>query len=196
MFLSASVQRNNNPSGDDFWYSDVGLATDSGVRVSATMAMQNVMFYACDRVLSETMAQLPLFTYRRKTEGHGRDKAVNVDIYKLLHDQVNENMTSYTFRSLMQHWVNVRGNAYAEIMFAPNGRVDSIVPRHPDLITVQYMKDGSIRYVYTDPFTHKQRTILAHSMFHIKGYSDDGLVGFGIFSLAKRHAKACTPNAS
>ncbi len=178
MFIKAELpDRNTNPSGDDFWYSDIGGPTDSGVRVSSLSAMQCAIFYACDRMLAETLAQLPLFVYKRLPDGRGRDKAIHADIYPLLHDQPNEHMTSYTFRALMQHWVNVRGNGYAEIIFAPNGRVDSLIPRHPDLITIQYMDDESVRYIYTDPFTHKQRTILSHSMFHTKGYSEDGLVG-------------------
>lgn len=177
MFLSASVQRNTNVNSDDFWYTDIGGATDSGVRMSTLAAMQCSVFYACDRVLSETMAQLPLFAYERWDDGLGRERAVNSDIAPLLHDQPNENMTSFTFRALMQHWINVRGNAYAEIIYLPNGRIDALIPLHPDRITIQLMQDRSVRYVYNDPFTGKQRIILSFDMFHVRGYSDDGIVG-------------------
>lgn len=177
MFLSAAAQRNSNPNGDDFWYTDIGGSTDSGVRVTSVSAMQLSIAYACDRVLSETIAQLPFLVYKRLQDGKGRERAIHADIYPLLHDQPNENMTSYVFRSLMQHWINMRGNAYAEIIFAPNGRVDSLIPRHPDCIKVQLMTDGSLRYLYTDPRTFKQRMILSSSILHLKGYSDDGLVG-------------------
>jgi len=177
MFISAQVQRQKNVNSDDFWFSPIGGATDSGVRVSSTLAMQLSISYACDRVLSETIAQLPLISYMRRVADDGRDRDTTADISKLLHDQPNENMTSFEFRRLMQHNVNMRGNAYAEIIFLPNGRIDALIPLHPDWVTIQLMKDGSLRYTYTDPWSREKRIILSSSMFHIKGYSDDGLVG-------------------
>ena len=177
MFIMGQVSRNSNVNSDNFWWQGADLASTSGARVSSITAMQLSVAYACDRVLSETIAQLPLFVYQRREGEDGRDKNTNVDIFKLLHDQPNQNMTSYVFRRLQQHQINMRGNAYAEIVFAPNGRVDALWPLHPDRIMVQQMRDRSIRYVYNDPFTQQQRVILDGNMFHLKGYSDDGLIG-------------------
>jgi len=171
------LERNSNVNSDPFWFSAGGLPGVSGVRVSSVSAMQLSVAYACDRVLSETIAQLPLFVYERRQEDDGRDKNTNIDIFRLLHDQPNPNMTSYVFRRLQQHHINMRGNAYAELEFAPNGRIDTIWPLHPDRITVQLMRDRMLRYIYNDPFTRQQRIILDGNMFHLKGYSDDGLIG-------------------
>ena len=185
MFINAQVARNTNPAGDDFWYGPAGGRSVAGVDVSTLSAMQLSISYACDRVLSDTIGQLPLFVYERFIEGMGRDRNNNVDISPLLHDQVNENMTSTEWRRLMQHWVNFNGNAYSRIHYAPNGRIDSLEPLHPGRVQVQLMVDGSVRYEYKNLFTNQPEIILSSDMFHLKGYSDDGYVGLNPVQLQR-----------
>lgn len=185
LILSQDFKQNTNINSDDFWFNGVGTSSEAGVRVTAGSAMQLSIAYACDAVLSDTMAQLPLLSYQRRVDNDGRDRISTVDIAKLLHTQPNQNMTSFEFRRLQQHQINMRGNAYAEIKFAPNGRIDSLEPLHPDWMRIQLMVDGSLRYIYTDPYTHRERIIPSHSMFHIKGYSDDGLVGLNPVQLQR-----------
>ena len=53
--------------------------------------MQTTAVYACVRILSETLASLPLHTYRH-TE-RGKEKAIDHNLYYLLHDEPNPEMT-------------------------------------------------------------------------------------------------------
>jgi len=74
----------------------------SGKNVNERIAMTTSAVYACVRVLAETVASLPLHTYRR-TE-RGKEKALDHDLYRLLHDEPNPEMTSFIFReTLMGH---------------------------------------------------------------------------------------------
>ena len=48
----------------DFYFEPVSARSISGMRVSADSAMRLAAVYACVRILSETMASLPLVVYR------------------------------------------------------------------------------------------------------------------------------------
>lgn len=50
-----------------------GPPSSSGVAVSPETAMRCAAVYACVRVLAESLAQLPLITYRRTSDG-GKDR--------------------------------------------------------------------------------------------------------------------------
>ena len=75
MFVSASaMQYNDGQSYDKFWHSVHGAPTKSGAIVTPSTAMQLSIAYACNRVLSQTMAQMPLITFQRLERGKQPDK--------------------------------------------------------------------------------------------------------------------------
>ena len=88
----------------------------SGAPVNAFTAMQQSAVYACIKVLSESVAQLPLHLYMRTD--HGKEEATKLPLYRVLHDQPNPEMTSYTFREVMMVHILIYGNAYAQIIRA------------------------------------------------------------------------------
>ena len=57
----------------DFFFEPVSVRSVSGMRVSADSAMRLAAVYACVRILSETMASLPLVVYRPRKDG-GKDR--------------------------------------------------------------------------------------------------------------------------
>lgn len=79
-----------------------GYAT-SGKPVNERSAMQMTAVYACVRILSESIAGLPLHLYRYEPDG-SKTKAMENPLYGLLHDEPNPEMTSFIFReTLMTH---------------------------------------------------------------------------------------------
>ena len=54
--------------------------------VNERSAMQMTAVYSCVRILSETVASLPLRVYKYNSEG-GKEKAVKHPLYFLLHDE-------------------------------------------------------------------------------------------------------------
>lgn len=77
--------------------------TSSGNVVTERTAMQTTAVYACVRVLSEAIVNLPLNLYRYTPDG-GKEKTINHPLYRLLHDAPNPEMTSFIFReTLMSH---------------------------------------------------------------------------------------------
>lgn len=72
----------------------------AGKNVNERSAMQMTAVYACVRILSEAIAGLPLHMYRYKDEG-GKEKALDHNLYQLLHDEPNPEMTSFVFRETL-----------------------------------------------------------------------------------------------
>ena len=70
-------------------------ASLAGNTVSEDQALRFSAVYACVRVLSESVAQLPLKMYRRK--GGERQEASDHYLYPLLHDAPNPRQTAFSF---------------------------------------------------------------------------------------------------
>ena len=72
----------------------------SGKAVNAQTAIQLSTVYACVRVISETVASLPLGVY--EVEKDGNRKATEHPLYPLLHDEPNSEMTSFVLREVIR----------------------------------------------------------------------------------------------
>ena len=94
--------------------------SNAGKRVTDRTALQHIAVYACVRVLSEAIAQLPLHLY--KYNENGKERVPQHPLYFLLHDQPNPEMTSFVFRETLMSHLLIYGNAYAQII--RNGRGD------------------------------------------------------------------------
>lgn len=112
-FLSNLFKSRDKPQnyylGTDFRYL-FGPST-SGNNVNEFTAMQTTAVYACVRILSETLAALPLQLYRY-TPG-GKERVYDHPLYHLLHDEPNPEMTSFIFRETLMSHLLIWGNAYA-----------------------------------------------------------------------------------
>ena len=96
--------------------------TSSGKPVNETTAMQMTAVYSCVRILSETVAGLPLNVYKYNDSG-GKEKAFKHPLYRLLHDEPNPEMTSFAFRETLMSHLLLWGNAYAQIIRNARGEV-------------------------------------------------------------------------
>lgn len=81
---------------------------NSGKRVTDRTALQHIAVYACVRVLSEAIAQLPLHLY--KYNDNGKERVPQHPLYFLLHDQPNPEMTSFVFRETLMSHLLIYGN--------------------------------------------------------------------------------------
>ena len=86
----------------------------SGKSVNERSAMQMTAVYACVRVLAEAIAGLPLHLYRY-TDGGGKEKTTDSNLYALLHDEPNPEMTSFVFRETLMTHLLLWGNKIEQI---------------------------------------------------------------------------------
>lgn len=122
---------------------DAWPTTSSGAVVTEQTALAQATVYSCVKILSESIASLPLGLYRKVSEKTTQQV--------LTHDALdvmaapNAWMTQH---ELVQFWVahqELRGNAYS-FKARAGGRVKEILPLHPSAVSVRQNPDWSIVY--------------------------------------------------
>lgn len=155
--------------------------TYAGPAVTEESALTFGAVYACVRILSESVAMLPLLTYRRLANG-GKEKATDTAIYNLLHRSPNPEMTSFEFRETLIAHVATWGNGYAEIEWSNSGRPLALWPLNPARMQVE-RRQGNLVYLYELP-AGQTVTLPSWRVHHVRGLSSNGVVGYSPIRLA------------
>ncbi|MDD4700016.1 MAG: phage portal protein, partial [Oscillospiraceae bacterium] len=165
--------------------------TTAGKPVNEHTAMQMTAVYSCVRILAETLAGLPLHVYKYNDSG-GKEKHLKHPLYRLLHDEPNPEMTSFTFRETLMSHLLLWGNAYAQIIRNARGEVIALYPLMPNKMTVDRDKNGRLFYLYQRsvedaPTLGKDSLVYLDpsDVLHIPGLGFDGLVGYSPIAMAK-----------
>lgn len=161
-------------SDGGFWGQFLGGQSSSGKTVTVDSAMQLSAVWSCVRIISTSVAGLPLGVYQREADG-GRKDARGFELYDVIHTSPNEDMTAFQFWQAMVAAMLLRGNAYAEVHRMANRVValDFLLPSRVDL---ELDDDGRITYWYK-PRKGPRRQIERQNMLHIPAFSLDGRVG-------------------
>lgn len=163
--------------------------TQSGITVTDESAMKLSAVWSCARLISETVGSLPLGVFERTAEG--RDAIEKHYLYELLRVSPNDLMTPLEFREALTLQLSLYGNGYALIERLENGKPYSLTPLRPDCMT-PVKEAGTVTYHYQ---TTKGEMIFAkESIFHLKGFSLDGLVGLSVLAYS-RNAMGITVSA-
>ena len=164
--------------------------SSSGKSVTERSAMQMTAVYACVRILSEAVAGLPLHFYRYKEDG-SKEKAIDSNLYHLLHDEPNPEMSSFVFRETLMTHLLLWGNAYAQIIRNGKGEIIALYPLMPNKMSVDRDENGKLYYTYTrsdcEPNTMNGSSVVLEpkDVLHIPGLGFDGLVGYSPIAMAK-----------
>lgn len=183
--LSSLFERRNVSLTDTERWRELGwLRTNAaGVSVSEESSLRYSAVFACVRVLAETVASLPLLTYRRM--GAGKARAPEFYLYPLLHDKPNPFMTSFEWRETMQGHLALWGNAYSSVTLDGRGRLAELWPLRPDRMEKIELKGGQLLYHYRLP-NGKLERMPGWSVFHLRGLSADGLFGYSPIGMARQ----------
>lgn len=120
------------------------LPTKAGPVVSTKTAMSLTAVYAAIKIISWTMASLPLHVYRRGQ--NGKEKATSDPLYKILHDEPNPEQTSFQWRSLMFTMQNIYGAGVSEIEYGTNGEILNLWPIPTNAITPKRTQSKQLFY--------------------------------------------------
>ena len=159
--------------GEPSW-ANIDVDRNSAIGVTAV--------WACVRLISETLASLPLKLYRKV--GNGKESATEHPLYRLLHDDPNKEQTSFLWREQTQAHVLLQGNTYSQIVRANGLYADSLQPLDPERMKVSRI-DGKLAYEYRT----KDRTVVLprSDVLHIPGLGWDGMCGYPVIVV---HAQA------
>lgn len=178
-------QEKRNLAKWEQWLDLLGAApASSGVYVGEDSAMTTASVLACVRVLSFTMAMLPLPLYQKLDTG-GKRKAIDHPLYYLLHDSPNNYQTAFEYRQQMMTNILLHGNHYSLIVRdKESGEIEQLLPfAYPARMEVQLFQD-ELRYSYRLD-TGEIRLLYQDDVLHIKGLSTNGLLGLDLIEKAR-----------
>ncbi len=169
---------------DDFWYHYLEgyMPSSSGIRVGPDSAMRATAVFSCINLRAGLQSLIPCHLYELISETERRN-AREHNVYDMLRDEVNEFMSWQDFSMLMETWVLSRGNAYAYIERDRYNRPQSMTPIHPTLVTPKIENKKIVYHVRTED--GKEETLPQSSILHVKGISDDGILGLSPIAQAR-----------
>ena len=159
-------------AADDFWYQPIGggVMSASGSAVTPMSALRLSVVLSCVRVLSESVAKLPVRMYRGEF-----DEVTDHPVARLLRRKPNPGQTSFEFREMLQAHVSLRSNAYAQIVYR-GAEVVALVPLHPDRVQLEQTGDWTWRYKVRD-FVNRERVLMPDEVLHLKQLPMAGFYG-------------------
>lgn len=163
---------------------DTGQQSNSGVDVDEESALKISTVYACVKVISETIASLPLNLLKELTNGDS-EKAKQHPLYTILKDVPNSEMSSFTFREMLMTNLLLWGNAYALIKRNKNGEIVELYPlKSKNMVVERDMTTNAIKYTYTNN-RGITKTYSPKQIFHIPAFSFDGIIGVSPITYAR-----------
>jgi len=156
---------------DDYWYGPVGAPSVAGMRISPDSIKRLSTVIACVSAKARAIGVLPCLIYTDLPDG-GKQVARKHPLFHVLHTRPNSMQTAFEFYEMLQGHVELRGNAYAEILSDSRGVIQELIPMHPDRVRVEMLTNGAIRYQYNDPLTNNTRTLLQDEVFHPREWPD------------------------
>lgn len=177
------TEQRSSLSNPEKWLSDWfsgGSTSGSGIVVSEDKAMAYSAFYACVKVIAETIASLPLPVYERLERG--KRKAQDHPLYPLLHDIANPEMTAFQFRETLQAHALTWGNGFAQKVYS-NGWVKELWPLRPDRMTIRRVNKMLV-YEYRGDEGSPLK-LESKDVFHLPGLGFDGLQGYSPIAKAR-----------
>ena len=146
-------------------------------------ALSEATYFACLKVLSESLGKLP-FKIQQYTPEHGIRVAREHPYYRMLNERPNRYMTASVFWSTMEKYRNHNGNGYAWID-TRDPRNPQLWLMHPDKVKVVYdnaRKLADVPDVYYRYQTPEGAIVFSsEEVLHFKSHNTvDGLVGISV----------------
>jgi len=129
-----------------------GLPSASGIAVTTETALSVPAVFAAVNFIAGTIAGLPLHVYRKR--GDGRVKTTG-KLPRLLHDNINDETSSFEWRKHLFEQVLTGGRAFTFIERNARGEIINLWPLDPSGMQVERVQGRRI-YTYTESSkTHK-----------------------------------------
>ncbi|MDH0293662.1 phage portal protein [Pseudomonas sp. GD04087] len=151
-----------------------GKSTKSGVRVTTKTALSISMVWSCVKILSESLAGLPLKLYEDSDGDTQRKQVPRKDGAQKLLRKPNPFMTKLNFLKFVVVNMALKGNAFALIERNRNGDPIGLVPLACDAVTID--TDDDLLY-WVQPKNGDRFPVSPENMLHFKLFSLDGIVG-------------------
>lgn len=164
-----------NLTDADAW-ARFGASSSSGQVVTEQSVLTLSAVWACARLISETIATLPLGMYEKASSG--RRPAAQHPLDFIIGVQPNSETVSSVHWEAVVAAMLLRGSARCEKLMI-GGRLVGLQFLYPGRLVISRAADGSKRYRYTDE-DGRQRDIPTSRIWTIPGWSLDGVNGVSV----------------
>ena len=197
--LASWLLKSSGGTNDASFWGEMGWSSTpsvTGITVNQSTALNSSAVLAAVTMLAEDVAKLPWAVYR-----HADDKSRKEAKDHFLNDLLQEPngwQNGLEFREMLQTGIIMRGNGYAIIKRDGRGKPIALLPWNPDRVMQWIATSGQIFYRLTAHNIHEQALLRSlgdqlvgtslipfEDMFHIRGFSLDGLMGMSRISLAR-----------
>jgi HK97 family phage portal protein len=159
-------------------YVDRESANDAGVEVTPKAVMQLDAAWACVRLISETIATLPLSMYERTPAG--KRLASQHPLHFIIHDQPNSDSTASVFWEAMVVSMLLRTGGRAEKLYV-GPKLVGLAFLDPNKLVCNRDAAGRKRFSYPRP-NGEMRVIPEDRIWTIPGFTLDGVNGVSVIS--------------
>lgn len=161
-----------------------GRESHSGVVVNLQTTLEEATAYACCRVLSEGVSQVPFHLYQ---ESAGRKVIATDPLDNILYRRPNAWQTSFEFRETVMLHLLLAGNAYVFVNRIGIARtIRELIPIEPRRVSVKQRADMSLEYTVTAD-NGETKVFGADAIWHLRGPSWNTWMGLDAIKVA-RHA--------
>jgi HK97 family phage portal protein len=158
----------------------LGGSKTVGPVLSPGESLSVVAVFAAARVVSETIAALPLIVYRDGPQG--RERAGSAWQSSVLGESPNPEQSGFVFRQILASHIELWGNAYVEKVKTRSGLVAELWLVHPSRVKVERDGQGRKRFRVDGG----EVTLGADTILHVPGFSVDNLVGLSPVSICRQ----------
>lgn len=121
------------------------LFDNFGNIITPEQAKRCTTVFSCVRLLSDTVAQLPLKLKTRLADGD-REDATSDPLYKVLLYNPNTWQTAFDYWKWNTECLCYRGWFISLILYSGNGKVNGLLPLHPDTVQIKQNPDGTLSF--------------------------------------------------
>ena len=148
-----------------------GTSGESAMRISAV--------YSCVKVLSESVASLPVNLY--DTDGQLRTRRPS-QLDRLVSATPNENMTAMELWQYVITSVCLHGNAYVYVVKTGKGRAVQLLPIAASSVAINVGANNSVSYTVSTGEGSRQLKMSSKELIHFKSLTLDGYTGISPIS--------------
>ena len=172
---------NNASLKQSGWWSDIiSPKTGAGVSITEDNALKIVAVYSCVRVISETIAGLPIHVYRKTADGQ---EEIDHPLKNILTITPNGYQTGFELMEIMVSSLNLRGEAFSHKILNGRGQLVALEPLEAKYIKTDLDENDDLVFTYQSP--DERRVFRAWELWRPMGLSLNGVTGLSPIGLAR-----------
>lgn len=150
-----------------------GVKSQSGIFINSDTAMRQSTVWACARIISEIIAQLPIDAHVK--QGNTFVKATDHDLVALIHEP-NDWQTHHDLISFLALWSELDGNGYLYKVKNGAGQVRKLLPIEGTDVSPDMTRNWKIDYTVSSE-QGISGTFDSKRIFHLRNFGSDGYCG-------------------